>query len=85
MARYHFNLHDGIDLPDPIGSEHADLAGVRKEAVESIAERLRGRMLNGKDVSAWIMNVTDEAGVTVLILSFSAAVQFVNPPQVGEE
>jgi hypothetical protein len=80
MPKYFFNLHDGVDLPDPYGSEHPDLASVRAEAVESIAERLRGRLLEDKDISAWIMNVVDEAGITVLILSFSAAVQIVNQP-----
>lgn len=80
MARYFFNLHDGMDLPDTVGSEHSDLASVRAEAVESVAERLRGRLLDKLDVSAWMMNVTDEAGVTVLILSMAATVYIVNPP-----
>ena len=85
MPLYFFNLHDGVDLPDPVGSEHADLQSVRQEAVESLSERLRGRLLDGRDVSAWLMNVTDEAGFTVLILSFSAAVQIVNPPRPDAE
>jgi hypothetical protein len=79
MARYFFNVHDGVDFTDPVGSEHADMASVRAEAVESISERLQGTLLVGKDVSAWLMNVTDEAGVTVMIVSFSAALQIVNP------
>lgn len=55
------------------------MAGARAEAVESIAERLRGRLLEGSDASAWIMNVTDELGITVLILSFAATVHIVTP------
>jgi hypothetical protein len=84
VARYFFNLHDGIDLPDSVGSEHPDLESVRAEAVDSVAERLRGRLLDKRDVSAWLMNVTNETGMTVLILSMSAAVQIVNVPVVAD-
>ncbi|WP_409995797.1 DUF6894 family protein [Rhizobium leguminosarum] len=49
------------------------LKSARSEAVETIAERLRGALLKKADVSAWLMNVTDEQGVTVMVLSFTAA------------
>ncbi|MEH7836550.1 hypothetical protein V7796_12315 [Rhizobium laguerreae] len=78
MARYFFNLHDGISIPDTVGSEHPDLQSARVEAVETIAERLRGVLLKKADISAWLMNVTDEQGVTVIVLSFTAAVQIVD-------
>jgi hypothetical protein len=68
-----------MDFTDPVGSEHADMESVRAEAVDNISERLRGTLLVGKDVSAWLMNVTDETGLTVMIVSFAAAVQIVNP------
>ncbi|WP_246655030.1 DUF6894 family protein [Rhizobium laguerreae] len=77
MARYFFNVHDGISIPNTVGSEHPDLQSVRSEAVETIADRLRGALVNKADVSAWLMNVTDEQGVTVIVLSFTAAVQIV--------
>lgn len=79
MPRYFFNIHDGIATPDPIGSEHIDLHTVRDEAVETIAERLKGKLLKGKDISSWTLNVTNESGLTVLILSLSAAVQIIQP------
>jgi hypothetical protein len=78
LARYFFNLHDGTSIPDTVGSEHPDLQSARREAVETIAERLRGALLTKADVSAWLMNVTDEHGVTVIVLSFTAAVQIVD-------
>jgi hypothetical protein len=78
MARYFFNLHDGIHLADNVGSEHPDLQSARSEAVETIAERLKGSMLAETDVLGWIMNVTDEDGFTVIVLSFSAAVQIID-------
>lgn len=82
MARYFFNLHDSISLPDTVGSEHPDLLSARREAVETIAERLKGSLLKETDVSSWLMNVTDEHGFTVMVLSFSAAVQIVDQPSL---
>jgi hypothetical protein len=79
MPRYFFNFHDGYKFVDDVGSEHPNLNSVREEAVESMGERLRGTLLKGKDLSAWLMNVTDEAGFTVLILSLSAAVSIIEP------
>lgn len=80
MTRYFFNLHDGISVPDTEGSEHPDLQSVRSEAVETVAERLKGTLLRKGDVSSWLMNVTDDHGFTVMVLSFSAAVQIVDQP-----
>lgn len=78
MARYFFNMHDGISIPDAVGSEHADLQSVRAEAVAAVAEQLKGALLKKSDTSSWLMNVTDEQGYTVIVLSFSAAVQIVD-------
>lgn len=83
MTRYFFNLHDGISLPDTVGSEHPDLLSARSEAVETIAERLKGALLKKADISSWLMNVTDEHGFTVMVLSFSAAVQIVDQPSLA--
>lgn len=83
MTRYFFNLHDGISLPDTVGSEHPDLLSARSEAVETIAERLKGSLLREADVSSWLMNVTDEHGFTVMVLSFSAAVQIIDQPSLA--
>ncbi|NDV85472.1 hypothetical protein GTW51_02035 [Aurantimonas aggregata] len=75
MARFFFNLHDGVDLPDNVGSEHSDMAGVRGEAVAFLTERVRGNLLDKKDHAAWLLSVTDESKNTVLTLTFSAALQ----------
>ncbi|MBY3318450.1 hypothetical protein HFN65_23830 [Rhizobium laguerreae] len=83
MARYFFNVHDGISILDTVGSEHPDLQSARTEAVETIAERLRGALLKEANVSAWLMNVTDERGLTVMVLSFTAAVQIVDHVNVA--
>ncbi|MGZ2384701.1 DUF6894 family protein [Rhizobium leguminosarum] len=78
MARYFFNVHDGISLIDTVGSEHPDVQSARHEAVETIAERLKGALLKDADISAWLMNVTDERGFTVIVLSFAATVKIVD-------
>jgi hypothetical protein len=54
------------------------MVGVRTEAVEFIAGRVRGKVLNGEDTTAWLLNVTDEAEKTVLIMNFSAALHVTN-------
>ena len=73
MPRYFFNVHDGRDYPDDQGTELPDLAAVRAEALRSSGEMLRdskgaGDFWSGDD---WTMNVTDEAGKTMLTLRFS--------------
>ncbi|MFN7024424.1 MAG: DUF6894 family protein [Pseudorhizobium sp.] len=83
MKRYFFNLHDDISLPDTVGSEHPDLLSARREAVDTIGERLKGSLLKKADLSSWLMNVTDEHGFTVMVLSFSAAVQIVDQPSLA--
>jgi len=80
MPRYFFNVHDGVSIADTVGSEHPDIDSARSEAVETIAERLRGTMLAKADVSAWLMNVVDESGFTVIVLSFTAAVKIIDRP-----
>ena len=75
MPRYFFNVHDGRDYPDDEGTELPDLAAVRAEALRSSGEMLRdnngtAEFWSGDD---WTMNVTDEAGKTVLTLRFSGA------------
>lgn len=81
MGRFFFHLHDGVHITDNIGSEHPDIASVREEAVESISERARGRLLRGSDTSAWLMNVTDETGTTVMVVSLAATVHIVGSSQ----
>ena len=80
MPRYFFNVHDGVSITDTVGSEHPDVDSARSEAVETIAERLRGTLLAKSDVSAWLMTVVDESGFTVIVLSFTAAVKIIAQP-----
>jgi hypothetical protein len=72
MPRYHFHVADGRDYPDLQGTELADLAAARHEAL-----RFTGALLsqpehdfwNGED---WSMRVTDERDLTLFTLNFCA-------------
>jgi hypothetical protein len=74
MTRYVFNIRDGEDIPDTIGSEYPALASLRQEALEATTDIIKGRLLTNSDSEAWIVQVTDEAGFTVMVLSFSASI-----------
>jgi len=76
MPRYHFNLSDGRDLPDLVGTELSGIAEARLEAI-----RLTGAVLNESpedfwDAGSWEMVVTDEGGLILFslhLLSVDAA------------
>lgn len=80
MGRYFFHFLDGKQVRDTIGSEHADMEGVREEAVEVLADILRGRILQGEDMSTVMIQVTDEQNVTVLVITLLAAVRVIHDP-----
>ena len=72
MPRYHFNIRDGEDLPDVEGSELADIQAARVTAIRFAGEMLRdhaSRFWNGHE---WQMDVTDDTGLTLFVLSFHA-------------
>lgn len=72
MALYFFNIHDGADLPDEVGTELPDLRAVRAQAVRSSGEILRDYSAAQFEHLDWKMTVTDEAGRVVFMLRFSA-------------
>jgi hypothetical protein len=75
-VRYYFNVKDGTTLLDEEGIEFDDLDSVRKEALQSSADMLKG--LRGEHFWAgesWILWVSDQpngGGNTVLTLTFSS-------------
>jgi hypothetical protein len=88
MARYFFNFLDGRNVKDAEGSEHPNLESVRNEAVEVLADILKGRILQDEDMSTLMINVTDEENLTVLVVSLLAAVRTVSKlsmPQLHEQ
>ena len=74
VPRYFFHVRDGRDLPDHEGHDLPSLAEVRAEARTTAGEMLRGTGDEFWNHGEWVMNVTDEAGETVVKLRFSAEV-----------
>jgi hypothetical protein len=74
LPRYFFHARDGRDLPDREGLELPSLTEVRAEALATAGELLRGAGDQFWNYGDWVMNVTDEAGETVVKLRFSADV-----------
>lgn len=77
MSRYFFNIYNGTQSLDDIGSECADAAEVRAEAVETMQELFSERLLNDGATSSMTINVVDGEGKTVMIVSASAYVETV--------
>jgi hypothetical protein len=80
VARYFFNIRDGQNIKDTEGTELPDLASVRTEAVEATTEIIKGRLLANADDASWIVQVTDEAGFTVMVLALSASIHMFDLP-----
>ena len=72
MPRYHFNIQDGQDYPDLVGSEYPDLESVRTEAVRRSGELLRDNARSFWGGSGWKLVVTDETGMILFALHFLA-------------
>jgi hypothetical protein len=74
MPRYYFNVINGADLPDLVGTELLDLAAARNQAIRHAGELLQddgggGGFWSGHE---WRMLVRDDVGEEVLYLKFSA-------------
>jgi hypothetical protein len=72
MPRYFFSVRDGMDIPDVEGTELAGLHEARLAAVTAAGEAIRDLGQKFWSGEAWQMHVTDESGVTVCRLNFSA-------------
>ena len=72
MAKYHFNIHDGFDLPDREGHELPDLAAARRFAVMLGGELIRDHADAFWREGQWRMDVTDAAGLVLFSLQLSA-------------
>jgi cell division GTPase FtsZ len=80
MARYFFHVYNGHQSHDDIGSEFADMAEIREEAVTSIGELVQKNLLTNKDMSSCVINVVDDMERTVMIVSLAAFVETVAQP-----
>ncbi|MEI9851062.1 MAG: hypothetical protein WDN24_09715 [Sphingomonas sp.] len=69
MARYYFNMHDGMAFPDNHGRELPGLQEARHAAIEYMCEMLRtpGGAWDGGDS---LLQVTNVRGTALFSLAF---------------
>jgi hypothetical protein len=75
LALYFFNIYNGEQIRDEIGTECADVAEVRSEAAETMRHSFRWRMLEEAPTAAMTINVVDADGKTVMIVSCAATLE----------
>jgi hypothetical protein len=68
MPHYHFNVHDGVSMPDLEGLDFTDLAAAKREAV-TLAGDLNPKSLEDHD---WRIDVTDGTGLILYSLTVVA-------------
>jgi hypothetical protein len=75
MACFYFHIiGDGIRMEDLEGKHLHDLDAVREEAVAGAREIMSNRILGGTRSAHWKFEVENEAGQSVLKMSFAEAV-----------
>jgi hypothetical protein len=72
MPRYFFGTHDGGVFKDKLGVELSGPAEARSKAIEAAGEAIKDELRDMWRSGEWRMRVTDEDGVTVCALQFSA-------------
>ena len=72
MPRYFFDIADGERFPDLQGSEWADIAAARLEAVRFAAEVLKEMPERFWNCEQWTMTVSDWQRETLFTLKFLA-------------
>lgn len=70
MPRYHFNICDGVCLPDPDGTELPDWQAARLEAVRRAGEILKDAPQSVALGEDWRIEVTDSTGLILFQMTF---------------
>lgn len=71
MPRFHFNVFDGVSLPDEDGMECPDWDAARVQAIAYAGEILKDTSQRLAIGEQWHMEVTDERGLVLFRLDFS--------------
>jgi hypothetical protein len=71
MPRYYFQVHDGLNVPDRVGTELEDKYHARAEALQLASDLLRDKAVKSKLDGGWHMEVMDERNQVVFRLVFS--------------
>jgi hypothetical protein len=75
VALYFFNIYNGEQIRDEIGTECADAAAVRLEAAETMRHTFKWRKLEEENAVAMTINVVDADGKTVMIVTCAATLE----------
>lgn len=79
MARYFFNIEESVHLVDKLGAELPDFDAVKATAVQVLAESLWRSGKRFWDAPEWRLVVSNEKGLTLLILDLSATMAPASP------
>lgn len=71
VPRYHFNVYDGVAIPDEDGQEFEGREEARQEAVRYAGEIIKDQSRRYAVREEWRMEVTDERGLVLFRLDFS--------------
>lgn len=71
MPKFHFDVHDGINLPDARGVDLADFDAARQEAIRFAGELMEDAATRRRLGQDWRMEVKDDEGALVFRLDFT--------------
>jgi hypothetical protein len=75
MPQYFFNVVSASEtVRDEEGSDLADLAAARKEAIKDARSLMSGAILEGRDVSNRFIQISGEDGKVLLVVPFRMAI-----------
>lgn len=77
MSHYFFNIYNGHQSIDDVGTHCETLDDVRAEAVGTIQELVRNSLLERKNTSSIIVQVTDQDAATVMLVHLAASVEVI--------
>ncbi len=72
MPVYHFDVHDGVCLPEPTAHLLLDLATAKREAIGLSGHMIRELGDEFWKGNEWRLEVTDEHGLVLFALTFFA-------------
>lgn len=78
MPRFFFHVHDDDDAFDEEGRELPDFATARAEAIRSARALARDEVSRGRLNLSHRIEVADECGVAVAIVTFGDAIDVTN-------
>ena len=71
MPRYHFNISDGVSLPDTEGTELPDIEAAKVAAIKMAGVIISEQADHFRSGEDWFMSVTDEKGLILFRLDFN--------------